>query len=530
MKKMLLSLLCATGFAATQAGTVGNVNVNPETGITFSNVRVSQAYDGTFYMSRLGAFDADPTNKVIWEILKSANGVSWTPILLDTLTGTKSFRAADICAAGGTASNFKLFIAGSIRNSATDSAELGMFTIDPSSGSPIDFLADEFYFYSNPFNRGYDQIVLASDWRQPASGDAPYSISLAVEKSGAFDSVIAFTDASAGTSLHRKSYYGTVSYIHSLSMAVGSIHRRFYPMMGITWGEASSFVSDLGTMYVQLADADDGTTASPGDGLYTMDDVTGVYTARHPSIAISQTNIATDTGKGGVDYRVTLAWENIGPGGNSIHYVSHDSFINAPAALNFNYYGDAPADTTSEFFPVVVYDPYYSQFDFSWYDAINEKMPLRTQNLSTPPLSLLNAVSDNYRTATTPMTNDVSPCLLIDPISHSSVYSAWNDMGASFFTAIVVPEGVAAVTKAATVITIFPNPATDRIMISFAALKTGTVQINIVDMSGRSVAAAEASVTAGNNEIPVALGNLAPGNYAAVINGNTAGAATFTVK
>lgn len=63
-----------------------------------------------------------------------------------------------------------------------------------------------------------------------------------------------------------------------------------------------------------------------------------------------------------------------------------------------------------------------------------------------------------------------------------------------------------------------PNPVTDHFSISIQSLKTGSAQITVLDMHGRSITSFTKNIRAGANIIPVVSGEWPAGFYTLRIN------------
>jgi hypothetical protein len=81
-----------------------------------------------------------------------------------------------------------------------------------------------------------------------------------------------------------------------------------------------------------------------------------------------------------------------------------------------------------------------------------------------------------------------------------------------------VTNGVTAINSNIADAAIFPNPASNRITVSYNSASAGPVSINIMDLNGRTVAKHNVAATTGNNSIDINTANLAKGVYAVSIS------------
>ncbi len=60
---------------------------------------------------------------------------------------------------------------------------------------------------------------------------------------------------------------------------------------------------------------------------------------------------------------------------------------------------------------------------------------------------------------------------------------------------------------------VYPNPNNGTFTVAFTALTEGSVQLRVVEMTGRMILEASYNALAGDNEVPVQLDEMAKGVY-----------------
>lgn len=79
-------------------------------------------------------------------------------------------------------------------------------------------------------------------------------------------------------------------------------------------------------------------------------------------------------------------------------------------------------------------------------------------------------------------------------------------------------------------VNVFPNPTNDNVDVTFDASEEGTVQITVVDMTGRVVFNTMMPVISGFNKTSVEMSNFAPGFYTIVLNNGEKNISTKVMK
>jgi hypothetical protein len=77
-------------------------------------------------------------------------------------------------------------------------------------------------------------------------------------------------------------------------------------------------------------------------------------------------------------------------------------------------------------------------------------------------------------------------------------------------------------------LTVYPNPASDLLLLSFNNNQEETSTVEVLDMLGRVVLAQQTALVAGTNNLQIAVSSLEPGTYFVRIGQNEAQAFTVT--
>ncbi len=493
-----------------------DITVNPTTGEVYKNARVTVAYDGTIYVGRLVKKPSSISFQD-WEILKSTdNGATFTPFASNFFSGTTKYTNFDLVAAGNNATDFRIFTARTYMDTATSTNDVAFNKIDQSGNvSPVTINETN---YIN--SRGYTGLSLATDSRDKNSNANPYSISLVVSKAGSMDSVVAWTDNVGGTSLVRRSLAGTSGYIRNVGAAIGSAdpNNSAYGRLGIVWEDATTFSAAWATVYIQYIYPDDATDPSIYPGAHNINSTTG--TCRNPSIALSQNTSASD-----IYTYVSFEYDGGGTGVDLAARVDDKIINNAPIFSSAPGISSLNGDQVNAY---AMYNAATDSFMITFYDDAAKSLVYKRRKDVGITTGNPQIAFANYRDASTSMTGAFPR---IDAAAGSRAYTVWNDNGSTMFDGEVIwPTSVQSTSMSVADIMLYPNPATDLVNISFSATDNDKVSISIMDMSGRVLQASEATITRGENVLPVRLQGLPAGNYTIRMNGTHVNTALlFTV-
>lgn len=496
----------------------GDVNINPSQILEHGEPRVTVAFNGDVYVSRL----VRPNGEPMWtgyEILKSTDGGH---TFVDLTTGLATpintyYTALDIVAAGSNDADFKLLVSVARIDLGSGIAKIGFgwYNIAGTVGGGV--LLDE-ATYTSTSSRGWESISLSSDTKSPASQSTPFSVTIAAAKASFFDSVVVWTGNDGGATFNRRSLAGTAGYIKNVSCATGTINGSTYGRAGIVWDEYANDVVEWGNVKAHFIWSDDATDFGTS-GPYEV----GHNGNEQKTPVITMANDATLT-----DYKGCITYVHNGQD-KDIRMVAFDLLVNGPPQIDPSYLdvvvSDDPGDQVD---PHTSYNPTDKEFLYTYYNAGNDALVYKTStlnNLILPPV----VAHINYRDDQTSMTD---PMPRVDGLTESRNFFVWADQFKTYIDLETRwPASVQNTSVSVSDMKLYPNPATDNINITFTSENQDKVLLSIIDISGRIIQSTEAGIMKGSNKIPLALNNLPTGNYTLRLNGeHTNTAVMFTIQ
>jgi hypothetical protein len=513
---VFFTMLVDSSYSQEKSSWTNDIIVAPVAGQFYRNERISTGFNGTIYVARVIANSATgATTK--WEVLKSNdNGLTFdTFVHSDPVPPANShLTALDIVAAGNDSADFKLFIVRCyIQLGTTDTVSIDIDTVNLYNIAAAPLYTEK-WSAPDASHRGITSVSIATDARDKNSAAAPYSISVAMAKTGPVDSVIVFTDNNGGTVLHRVSLYGVAGYIHNVSTSIGSASSASSPYgrLGIAWDEFPNPADTSGTIKAAFINPNDGSLPAQW-GPFDITLNNGKY--RRPSIALSQNggNIGPASG----DIRAMLAYEFVYPGPSgqiSVFARLVDSVIyKTPSLTNATVNID---NSGVKLYPNSVYDPINDNFLFTYYDATANALPYKRLSVTATPATVITTMIANYRNAATPITTSVAPRVDI-AIPQGSPAFVWNDNSLSMFDAQFAMQ-VASFTNISD-FTIYPNPSEGNIALRFSATSGGDANISVTDMLGRRLLSMKVKVNDGLNMASLNTSGLVNGSYLLQLKG-----------
>jgi len=515
MKKQATWVLaiCLSIFAIAIPGTANawgpDVVVNPEPGRYYSAAKVSVSYDGTIYYGRLySTISADGPMRDL-EILKSTNnGLTFSNCLSFSLSAAEHFTCFDIMAAGNEESTFALFISRTSVDTVLHNSTLLCSRHNASGGSLL--LVNE----SFSSERGWCCVSLASDYRNKNYASDPYAVSMAAVKNGVLiDSVIVWTDEVGGYNLNRVSLHGASADIRSVGIAIGSVtsETSVYGRLGVVWDYFQLPSDDYGGLAVMFVYPNTGGLpyyAGPYDVGF------GNSSYRNPSMAVSQ-KTSNGTGFGEGDMRTLIVAEH---SSGAIYGYVCDSIVHAmPNPSKYEFV--LASDITSNKNPYVVYDPINEQFDMTYFNASDNWIPFKYKELGAPGYSVALVMVESVRDADTYCDYPVVPRIDLN-IKNKKVVIAWSDNGLSMFDAENSTNSYEEIaTNQHGLVTIFPNPASDIVMMNFKIATAQVMTISMIDIQGKIVKSEVIEARSGDITVTVPTSELPSGEYVLLIEG-----------
>lgn len=485
-----------------------DVIVNPTSGRYYTKAKVSVAYDGTIYYSRLYSSVSVSGPMKNWEVLKSIdNGTTFTYYKGGALSSGSSAKYTDleILAAGNDSATFNLFLARVYLDTVNSDSRL--IAEKYNSLGTKSTLFNELYTYSTL--RGWGSISMASDYREKNEYSSPYSFSIAVVKASPLDSIIVWTDNTGGTDLKRKGLTSTSSYFRNVSIAVGASSSSGYGRLGVTWEIYPSFNATYGRLRAMFVHPDGDNILY--DGPYIVGDDINKY--REPVIAMSQKTSGSLIAPGNHDIRTIIFYEyNDG----SINGFLTDTIMHEDPS--FQHHFEVASSSTANTQVHAIYSPFTEEFLITYYDKTNKTLSFSTKSLLSPADENSIVIESNYRDVSTVSTVEVKPRVDINKTSKKFVF-AWNDSGASLLESHISSVSIDEVSiESVSNLLLYPNPAKDHVNIAFNSLSDQKIQLSIYNLNGKAIYSSESQVIQGENVINVNTNNLAEGQYVLMVS------------
>ncbi|MEI6766220.1 MAG: T9SS type A sorting domain-containing protein [Bacteroidota bacterium] len=491
----------------------GDVTLPVVSGNKYSNARISVAYDGTIYYGRIFSTVAGGSF-ISWEVLKSTdNGITFIPFSNGAVGGSSKCTALDIICAGENATDFAVYIARAYLDTVTTTASLYADKYN-ATGGYASTMVNESFSYST--SRGWSSLSFATDSRDPNPYSTPYAISLAATMASTYDSVIVWTGNDGGTTIHRRSLFGTPGFLRNVSASIGSIAMGVtgYGRLGVTWDDYANSGDDWGVIETMFLYPDDGTN-SQYPGPYTL--AAGVAQFRRPCIVMSE-NTAGGTGPGTSDFRliVSAEWN----GDNGVWGAVYDSILLKIPSYNFTRLSIwTPSGNSTQCHGV--FDPLYNNFLFTYCNDVSNSISYVIKFMNSPQMDYPIFFNSNFRDINTASSTFMAPRVDMS-VSRGMAAFAWNDNYNSLFDAewsVIV--GVRENSADAHDLNIFPNPASEITNISCTADASQKVSLFVMDITGRVLLSREVELNAGSNSIQLSVNALAAGNYFIQLKGAT---------
>ena len=501
----------------------GDINVNPSVGRYYKNARVSVGYDGTIYVGRLWA--SSPTGQYQnWEVLKSTDtGHTFTVLQNESVFGGNQYRSFDMLAAGANAADFKIFVAYGSHDTTAVPVGQNRIRVQAFNAAGIQqsVLVDEVDTNNDGHYRSWESISLSSDWKEPNAISAPYELDIAAVKAHTYDSIIVWASKNGGAAVTRRSLYGTLNFLKSVSSSIGSTisSTSMYGRLGVIWDEFALYSDIWGQLKAQFMYADDASDPGINAGLQTL---AGIPNFRHPCMVMSQ-QTGTVTGPGDSDIRTMVVYETDLVTGNYSTVASNctDSLIRHNIDFSVNAIIKQGTVSGGALDAHAIFDPMYNNFMITYYDSATQALVYSLKPLSASLAFAPLPFCANYRDASTDLGTPAFPRTDINTVNHQAVF-VWNDNNHTMLDAeYALPASVQRIPLNASDVQVFPNPANDVLNVAFIAEKSDKISTSIYDITGRQILVVEASIDAGVNKIPVTVSDLPAGNYIVTVKGGS---------
>ncbi|MGB3453807.1 MAG: T9SS type A sorting domain-containing protein [Moheibacter sp.] len=489
--------------AAPNWGT--DVNVKPESGKYYKNVRTAVAYDGTVYLGRLSA-DAPAGPYMKWEVFKSTDGGrNWDDFIGGTL-GASDYSAFDMITAGENASDFRLYVARAYVNDTETKLRATNYTADGTS-TALSF--DDYSVTPYSSSRGFVSLSWATDSRKPNYVSSPYSISLAASVSTpGSDKVICWTTDDPTLNFIEKELYSTLNFVGDVDATIGvDDFNSDFGRLGVVFMIKSGSADENGKLYTRFVYPDNGDEGSyPGPYQVGEDD----YIYSSPTIAMSQV-VGGTSGPGVDDIRTLIAYSKQTASGNKdvAFSYSDNMILNEPS---FTASTTIDGDSGDQMNPHMIFDPLFNNFLLTYNKASAKTLPYMLKGLNTTLADSFFVFKDNFRDATSSPAVPIQPRVEMSNPESNAVF-AWNDDYKSMFDAEYF-MGTAEVET--TDLLVYPNPVSDILNIKS---QKGIETVELTNMLGQIVIRSKEL-----NDQKLNVSSLAPGVYVLKVvfgNGNT---------
>jgi hypothetical protein len=443
-------------------------------------VRISVAFNGWIYAA-LNKEDVAADAGGISILRSKDNGLTWN--LIDSyMPAGYRYPAFDMVVAGTDTNNLVVYLAGINYNVTSTSYVLFVDRYDGRTGQ---FLSSNFN-YSAGTRKIYD-VALATDYTHPAVGVSPYSVGMlystytpsqdSIVYRGSIDGGVTWTvnQPVAVTG----NYFGKVSISYGRS-ASGSNGRYFG-----AWERRPSSFSRTGNIYTSRSQS------TVDDVWITPQNVDSVSTTMiglcaNPQIATSFGT--TDNDSGSVTAVILVQRDYTGNGSD------YDllGFYNKRAHFtNFWYRLDIVNSGENDLQPDVSYDPTNQNFLAVYYDSTNGRLPyvVNGVNLATP--STWSTITPQYNDVTTNL-RAAWPRVEINPVAVQTAH-AWlafdgTGNGVAMFDAEYNFTGIENNGNIhGGISSVFPNPASNAMTVSYTASSEVAVVINVYNTLGNVI-------------------------------------------
>ncbi|HTX88460.1 MAG TPA: T9SS type A sorting domain-containing protein [Bacteroidales bacterium] len=456
-------------------------------------------------------YTVDQGSNMRWEIRRSVNqGADWYLQNYTTLGTNWYIVAIDLLVTETAAEGIRLYIATVAQNDISGYSELTLKKYDM-NGSVI----SQLYHVTVTLPETFNDVSLASDFMNPATGASPYSMGLVYTKySLAMDSVIFMSSSNGGTSLDGKTILEyTSNFTRNVSLAYGRCHTFSDGGYYAAWEERLGFDNDIGQIWSSHSYPFFSSAFTTPERMDNMIGASDSY-CRNPVVACQNNDLDNSSG----NLTEIILFDRAYNG--DINNFDQVGLFNTEAVNTLNWSitsvdGNVSINAVEPDMKFFSSDNYFFTTYF-YNESGNQKLRCLAQDMNMLLPYNWIVVSDRYN-------DDMNlslpyPKLGYDPIRNDVAF-VWNAEGSggkgiAMYDASDITVGINPPASSGMILTAFPNPASGVTQLTFELQKQERVQIAVFTVYGELVKAVpDKDLPAGIQRIPVTVSDLPQGTY-----------------
>lgn len=478
MKKLVTLIAFSILYVAAKAQFGQDVYYNTNTN-NHVNTEVTTAYNGWIFTAT--SVEDPVADKGGIEIRKSVDGgLTWETIDFYFPTGYR-YPTHDIVVTGTDSASLKLHLVGVNYNVAAGTYILFIDTYNGVSGT---FIGSP-YSYNKGTSKVYD-VEIASDYKNPAVGAAPYTVGVLYScYTPSKDSIVSLVSTNGGVTYnHRETVATSGAYFRNISLDYGRSTSASNGRFFAAWERLPSSSSRNGNIYTSRNTSTvDGTWITPEN----LDSIssTMIGLCRNPRIAVQQSLIDNDSAS--VTAVVTVDRDYNGDGSD---YDLLGFYNKRAHYTNFWYRFDVLNSSENDMYSDIVYEDVNQQFHMVFLDSTNHQLKYvsNTMQFSSPSTwnNEFTGINDTLSMTQSPKTR----------IAYRPVV---NELAVTWIDTKADGRGIAKIDVESFAfvglnelnqsdLVLFPNPVSDFITIQLDQnLANASAQYRIIDLNGRIV-------------------------------------------
>lgn len=480
-----------------------DVIIQPDT-VNERNVEIAAAFNGWLFSATSLESTASDMGGIA--IRKSIDGgYTWTQIDQYFVAGVR-YETHDIVVTGTDTNNLSLFLVGAVHSLAANTYTL---YVDHYNATTNSFMGSP-YHLAKGTNRVND-VEIASDYKMPALGTAPYSVALLYSSYGAVsDSIISVVSLDGGATFGTGQTVGTTfSYTRNVTLDYGRGNSASNGRYFAAWEQLGNFTARTGHIYTsrnvsQVVDA----WIQP----VNLDSLssTMINLCRNPRIAIQHNDADNDSMS--ITAVVTVDRDYNGDGSD----YDMLGFCNKRAHFtNFWYRFDVDNSGNNDFQSDVIFDDSTSMFRMVYMDSTNHELKYAANDMNLTSASgwvtVQSGMNDIPAITRAPM-----PRIAFRP-GAGEIALAWIDEDtltgkgiAKFDLQSFMFAGVSELSKEFDA-QLYPNPVKHELFIGLEdAIAQLPTQLLITDLNGRIV---KNITISGQTQLSVLVDDFSTGTY-----------------